>query len=114
MIFVYSIRDMFVCLLAKTFGHLSDRAKKIEIYKALTLEHYIYNKVFVSDGGIITIFKLLLCGRIVGIRSTKVMILSFILSIALLYETPRRDEGANHGLDDTSARGQPMDHASKG
>jgi len=48
MIFVYSIRDMFVCLLAKTFGHLSDRAKKIEIYKALTLGHYIYNKVFVS------------------------------------------------------------------
>src|SRR5262249_40751638 len=48
MIFVYSIRDMFVCSLGKTFGHLSDRAKKIEIYKALTLGHYIRNKVFVS------------------------------------------------------------------
>jgi hypothetical protein len=41
MIFVYSIRDMFVCSLAKTFAHLSDRAKKIEIDKALTLERYI-------------------------------------------------------------------------
>src|SRR5262249_2316500 len=40
------------CSLAKTFGHLADRAKKIEIDKALTLEHYIYNKVFVSRDGI--------------------------------------------------------------
>jgi hypothetical protein len=39
---------MFVCSLAKTFGHLSDRAKKIKIDKALTLEHYTRNKVFVS------------------------------------------------------------------
>jgi hypothetical protein len=31
-----------------TFGHLSDRAKKTEIDKALTLEHYTPNKVFVS------------------------------------------------------------------
>jgi hypothetical protein len=48
MIFVYSIRDMFVCSLAKTFGHLSDRAKKQVIDRVLTMEHYICNKVFVS------------------------------------------------------------------
>src|SRR5262249_24286270 len=48
MIFVYSIRDMFVCSLAKTFGHLSDRWKNPKRYKALTMEHYIRNKVFVS------------------------------------------------------------------
>jgi len=48
MIFVYSTREIFVCLLRKTFGHLSDRAKKTEIDKALTLEHYTLNKVFVS------------------------------------------------------------------
>src|SRR5215467_7088350 len=48
MIFVHSIRTIFVCSVRKTFGHLSDRAKKIEIYKALTLGHYIRNKVFVS------------------------------------------------------------------
>src|SRR5262245_58617677 len=48
MMFVHSIREIFVCSLRKTFGHLSDRAKKIEIDKALTLEHYICNKVFVS------------------------------------------------------------------
>src|SRR5262245_14656701 len=36
----------------KRFGHLSDRAKKIEIDKALILEHYIYNKVFVSREGV--------------------------------------------------------------
>src|SRR5215813_1567253 len=48
MIFVYSIRDMFVCSLAKTFGHLSDRAKKTVIDRLLTLEHYISSKVFVS------------------------------------------------------------------
>src|SRR5215813_13924483 len=52
MIFVHSIRTIFVCSVRKTFGHLSDRAKKIEIYKALTLGHYIYNKVFVSRYGI--------------------------------------------------------------
>jgi len=48
MIFVYSIREVFVCSVQKTFGHLSDRAKKIEIDKALSLEHYTCNKVFVS------------------------------------------------------------------
>jgi hypothetical protein len=48
MIFVYSIRDMFVCSLVKTFGHLSDTAKKIVIDSVLTLEHYTPNKVFVS------------------------------------------------------------------
>ena len=32
----------------KTFGHLSDRSQKIEIDKALTLEHYTPNKVFIS------------------------------------------------------------------
>ena len=47
-IFVHSIREIFVCSLRKTFGHLSDRAKKIEIDNALTLEHYTDNKVFVS------------------------------------------------------------------
>jgi hypothetical protein len=44
---------MFVCSLAKTFGHLSDSDKKVEIDKALTLEHYTGNKVFVSREGII-------------------------------------------------------------
>src|SRR5262245_140989 len=48
MIFVYSIGDMFVCSLVKTFGHLSDRWKNPKRYKALTMEHYIRNKVFVS------------------------------------------------------------------
>jgi hypothetical protein len=48
MIFVHSIREIFVCSLRKTFGHLSDRTKKIEIDKALTLEHHTCNKVFVS------------------------------------------------------------------
>jgi hypothetical protein len=47
-IFFHSIREIFVCSLRKTFGHLSDRAKKIEIDNALTLEHYTDNKVFVS------------------------------------------------------------------
>src|SRR5215471_5748923 len=56
MIFVYSIRDMFVCSLAKTFGHLSDRAKKTEIDRVLTLEHYTCNKVFVSREEIIASF----------------------------------------------------------
>src|SRR5215467_14996828 len=44
----HSIREIFFCSLRKTFGHLSDRAKKIEIDKTLTLEHYTTNKVFVS------------------------------------------------------------------
>src|SRR5262249_11682006 len=44
---VHSIRDMFVCSPAKTFGHLSDRAKKQVIAKVLTMEHYTSNKVFV-------------------------------------------------------------------
>ena len=52
MIFVYSIRTIFVCSLAKTFGHLSDRAKKTVIDRVLIREHYIYNKVFVSHEGI--------------------------------------------------------------
>jgi hypothetical protein len=43
MIFVYSIRDMFVCSLAKTFGHLSDRWKKRKRFKVLMMEHYITN-----------------------------------------------------------------------
>jgi hypothetical protein len=38
----------FVCSLRKTFGHLSDRTKKIEIDKVLILEHYTPKKVFVS------------------------------------------------------------------
>jgi hypothetical protein len=48
MIFVYSIRDMFICSLAKTFGHLSDRWKKPKRYKSVTMEHYISSKAFVS------------------------------------------------------------------
>ena len=48
MIFVHSIREIFVCSLRKTFGHLSDRAKKTVIDRVLTQEHYIINKVFVS------------------------------------------------------------------
>src|SRR5262249_59697234 len=35
MIFVYSIRDMFVCSVRKTFGHLSDRCKKLTDMKRL-------------------------------------------------------------------------------
>ena len=35
---VYSIRDMFVCSLVKTFGHLSDKAKKTVIDRIITLE----------------------------------------------------------------------------
>ena len=48
MIFVYYIRVTFVCSLAKTFGHLSDRCKKIKRYEAFTMGHYISNNVFVS------------------------------------------------------------------
>jgi hypothetical protein len=48
MIFVHSIREIFVCSLRKTFGHLSDRAKKTVTNRVLTLEHYTCNKVFVS------------------------------------------------------------------
>src|SRR6516164_580221 len=57
MIFVYSIRDMFVCSLAKTFGHLSDRAKKAVIDR-LTVEHHTPNKVFVSREGIIAVLHM--------------------------------------------------------
>jgi len=32
----------------KTFGHLSDRCKKIKRYEAFMMGHYIPNKVFVS------------------------------------------------------------------
>ena len=42
----HSTREIFVWSLRKKFGHLSDRAKKIVIDRALTLGHYIYNKVF--------------------------------------------------------------------
>jgi hypothetical protein len=48
MIFAYSTREIFVYSLRKTFGHLSDRAKKLVIHSVLTLEHYTLNKVFVS------------------------------------------------------------------
>ena len=49
MIFVYYIRVTFVCSLAKTFGHLSDKCKKkIKRYEAFTMGHYISNNVFVS------------------------------------------------------------------
>src|SRR5262245_30760431 len=51
MIFVYSIGHMFVCSVGKTFGHLSDRAKKQMIDRVLILEHYTPNKVFVSTVG---------------------------------------------------------------
>jgi hypothetical protein len=37
----------------KTFGHLSDRTKKIEIDRVLTLEHYTCNKVFVSPSSLL-------------------------------------------------------------
>ena len=48
MIFVHSIREIFVCSVRKTFGHLSDRAKKTMRITVLTSEHYIRNKAFVS------------------------------------------------------------------
>ena len=48
MIFVYYIRVTFVCSLAKTFGHLSDNAKKTVINRVLIQGHYISNNVFVS------------------------------------------------------------------
>jgi hypothetical protein len=48
MMFVHSIREIFVCSLRKTFGQLSDRAKKIVRISVVTSEHYINNKVFVS------------------------------------------------------------------
>src|SRR5215831_15943525 len=51
MIFVHSIRTIFVCSVRKTFGHLSDRRKKIKRYEAFTMGHYIGNKVFVSRCG---------------------------------------------------------------
>src|SRR5262249_42774991 len=35
----------------KTFGHLSDRCKKIKRYEAFMMGHYIPNKVFVSGCG---------------------------------------------------------------
>src|SRR5262245_27317173 len=38
---------------AKTFGHLSDRAKKKMIDRVLTLEHYTPNEMFVSRKWII-------------------------------------------------------------
>src|SRR5215471_14440701 len=41
----HSTREIFVGSLRKTFGHLSDRAKKIKIDKTFTLEHSP-NKVF--------------------------------------------------------------------
>jgi hypothetical protein len=56
--FVYSTREIFVCSLRKTFGHLSDRAKKIEIDKALTLEHYIINNAFVSSKEIMAFLRI--------------------------------------------------------
>jgi len=43
----------------KTFGHLSDRAKKTEIDRVLTQEHYISNKVFVSRERIIAFLRML-------------------------------------------------------
>jgi hypothetical protein len=52
MIFVHSIREIFVCSVRKTFGHLSDRAKKPVINGVLIQEHYTGNKVFVSREGI--------------------------------------------------------------
>jgi hypothetical protein len=48
MMFVQCISEIFVCSPAKTFGHLSDSAKKQVIDRALMLEHYTSNKVFVS------------------------------------------------------------------
>src|SRR5262249_24522732 len=39
-----STRDIFVCPLRKTFGRFRPEAKKIEIDKALNLEHYTCNK----------------------------------------------------------------------
>ena len=48
MIFVYSIKEIFVCALRKTFRHLSDRAKKTVINRVLIQEHYISNNAFVS------------------------------------------------------------------
>jgi hypothetical protein len=51
MILVHSIREIFVCSRRKTFGHLSDSAKKQVIDAILTLEHYTPNKVFVSPVG---------------------------------------------------------------
>src|SRR5262245_57052341 len=42
---------MFVCSLAKNIRTSLGQSQKIEIDKALTLEHYIPNKVFVSPVG---------------------------------------------------------------
>jgi hypothetical protein len=52
MIFVSFYQRDIRLLIAKTFGHLSDRAEKTETDRALTQEHYTSNKVFVSRNGI--------------------------------------------------------------
>jgi hypothetical protein len=57
---------MFVYSLAKTFGHLSDRAKKIQIDKALTLEHYTRNRVFVSPRRYPTKARLIGAGLVIS------------------------------------------------
>ena len=43
------LQERFAFFVEKTFGHLSDRAKKHVTHKLLTLEHYTCNKGFVSD-----------------------------------------------------------------
>jgi len=73
MIFVHSTRDMFVCSLRKTFGHLSDRAKKTMVNRMLIQEHYISTKVFVSRCGKETAASLQISGLHGNVPSTQLL-----------------------------------------
>ena len=58
MMFVHSIREIFVCSLRKTFGHLSHRSKKTVINGVVNQEHYIGNNAFVSRDATITLLHM--------------------------------------------------------
>jgi hypothetical protein len=51
LIFVHSIREIFVCSGQKDSDIFRTEPKKIEIDRVLILEHYTGNKVFVSRDG---------------------------------------------------------------